>query len=207
MELTFKSPNPSSEGDCEAGSAVKYFDYSRRAQWLRGVVLGGNEGLVSSTIFILVMGLVIRKTKDLMVVGSLGLVSGALVMAVAEYVSVYTQVDIVASQKARDERNGRNGQIAAAPSPAQIAVAASVAYLVGGAVPILTALVVGDIKIRVYAAAISALLAMLVVGNIGAMLGKAPLIRSCVRVVMGGWIEIGIIVAKLKLIDYYGVKV
>lgn len=205
MELPLKCPNPSSKSDCEAGLPANYFDYSQRAQWLRAIVLGGNEGLVSSTIFVMGMGSVIKETKDLMVMGLSGLLAGALTIFTSEFVSIYTQVDIVDSQNDRDQRNGTVGQNAKAPKPTQIAVAASVAYLVGGVVPILVALVVGDLKMRFCAAAVSASLAMFVVGNIGASLGKAPVVRSCARVVMGGWIEIAIMIGKLKFHEYYGV--
>ncbi|KAK2973015.1 hypothetical protein RJ640_005558 [Escallonia rubra] len=184
----------------------KYFDYSQRAQWLRAVVLGGNEGVVSATLLIIGAGTHIDETEALIVTGLLGLLAGALSMATAEFVSVYVQVDTVKAQEDRDQREGRAGgtKTAAAPSPTQVAVAASVAYVVGGILPLLAAFAIKDQQIRVLAAAVTAWFAMLVLGNVAAALGKASVARSCARVLVGGWIEIAVMVGRRKALELYG---
>ncbi|KAK1375155.1 hypothetical protein POM88_031348 [Heracleum sosnowskyi] len=167
------------ENDVEANIDLqpeKRFDYSQRAQWLRGVVLGCNEGLIA----------------------------GALAIATAEYISVYTQIDVVEAQNDRDRKSGRVGG-ASAPSPTQIGLAASLTYLIGGFVPILTAFFVRHHVLRLISVAFSASLSMLGAGYFAASLGKAPVLKSCARVLMGGWIEIAIMVGKRKALEYcYG---
>ncbi|KAL8112862.1 hypothetical protein AgCh_020244 [Apium graveolens] len=131
------------ESDIEANvdpQNEKRFDYSQRAQWLRGVVLGCNEGIMSSSILVMGMTVTINNTKDLVITSLVGLIAGDLAIATAEFISVYTQVDVVEAQNDRDQRNGA--------------------------------------------------------GYFAASLGKAPVLRSCARVLLGGWIEIAIMIGK-----------
>ncbi|KAA8520037.1 hypothetical protein F0562_014289 [Nyssa sinensis] len=183
----------------------RYFDYSPRAQWLRAVVLGGNEGLVSTTLLVMGVGMLVHDTKTLFLRGLVGLVAGALSIATGEVVSIYTQVDIIKSQIKRDMRMGRGGMVAV-PIPSQIAVAASMAYLMGGSVPLLAAGAINDQKLRFLVAVVTAGLSMFVFGVIGAALGKAPIARSCARVLVGGFIEIMIVLGKTKVIESYGLQ-
>ncbi|KAK3024846.1 hypothetical protein RJ639_045063 [Escallonia herrerae] len=127
-------------------------------------------------------------------------------MATAEFVSVYVQVDAVKAQEDRDQREGRAGgtKTTAAPSPTQVAVAASVAFVVGGILPLLAAFAIKDQQIRVIVAAVTAWFAMLVLGNVVAALGKASVARSCARVFVGGWIEIAVMVGRRKALELYG---
>ncbi|EXB96337.1 hypothetical protein L484_023054 [Morus notabilis] len=69
-------------------------DYSVRAQWLRAAVLGANDGLVSIASIIMGIGAVKRDIKDMLLAGFTGLVAGVCSMAIGEYVSVHTQLDI-----------------------------------------------------------------------------------------------------------------
>jgi len=50
----------------------------------------------------------------------------------------------------------------------------------------------------VVAAAVS--LALLVFGGVGAVLGKTPVTRSCLRVLVGGWMAMAITFGLTKLI-------
>lgn len=80
-------------------------NYAAKLNWLRAGVLGANDGVVS--VAGLVMG-VAGATSDrgpIFVAGIAGLVSGALSMAVGEYVSVSTQRD---SEKALVEAKRRD---------------------------------------------------------------------------------------------------
>ncbi|KAL8112861.1 hypothetical protein AgCh_020243 [Apium graveolens] len=194
------------ENDVEANinhQHEKCFDYSQRAQWLRGVVLGCNEGVMTSSILVMGMTVFIDDTNDLVVTGLVGLIAGALAIATAEFISVYTQIDVVEAQNERDRRSDRVGR-ASAPSPTQIGLAASITYLIGGFVPIITAFFVRHYVLRFIAVAFSASLSMLGAGYFAASLGKAPVLRSCARVLMGGWIEIAIMIGKRKVLECYG---
>lgn len=195
------------ESDVEANidhQEEKRFDYSQRAQWLRGVVLGCNEGIMSSSILVMGMTVFIDNMDDLLITGLVGLIAGALAIATAEYISVYTQIDVVEAQNERDRTSGRLGG-ASAPSPIQIGLAASLTYLIGGFVPILTAFFVRHHVLRFIAVAFSASLSMLGAGYFTASLGKAPVLKSCARVLMGGWTEIAIMIGKRKVLECYGI--
>lgn len=194
------------ENDVEANidhQPEKRFDFSHRAQWLRGVVLGCNEGVMSSSILVMGMNVFIDNTNDLVITGLVGLIAGALAIATAEFISVYTQIDIVEAQNDRDKKSGRVGG-ASAPSPTQIGLAASITYLIGGSVPIFTAFFVRHHVLRLIAVVFSASLSMLGAGYFASSLGKAPVLRSCARVLMGGWIEIAIMIGKRKVLECYG---
>jgi VIT1/CCC1 family predicted Fe2+/Mn2+ transporter len=76
---------------------------AHRAGWLRAAVLGVNDGLVS--IASLMVGVSAAKQSDsvILTTGLAGIAAGALSMAVGEYVSVRSQVDIEESDRALEE--------------------------------------------------------------------------------------------------------
>lgn len=85
---------------------------------------------------------------------------------------------------------GRGGQKGPVPSPTLVAVASSVTYLVGGSVLLLAAGFIKQKEWRSSAVMTLASLSLFLMGVIGAALGKAPVARSCARVLLGGWITI-----------------
>ncbi|KAJ1395892.1 Ccc1 family [Sesbania bispinosa] len=60
-------------------------------------------------------------------------------------------------------------------------------------------------KIRMGVVAAVASLALLVFGGVGAVLGKTPVRRSCVRVLIGGWMAMAITFGLTKLIGSSGI--
>jgi VIT1/CCC1 family predicted Fe2+/Mn2+ transporter len=73
---------------------------AHKAGWLRAAVLGVNDGLVS--VASLMVGVVAAKQSESVIVTTAlaGIAAGALSMAVGEYVSVRSQVDIEESDRA-----------------------------------------------------------------------------------------------------------
>lgn len=66
------------------------FDYSEREQWLRAVVLGANDGLVSVGSLMMGVGAVTADAQVMILTGFAGLVSGACSMALGElYLSTF----------------------------------------------------------------------------------------------------------------------
>ena len=63
-----------------------------RSGWLRAVVLGANDGVISTAS--LLFGVSAAGQEHIMMTGIAGLAAGALSMAAGEYVSVYSQADI-----------------------------------------------------------------------------------------------------------------
>jgi VIT1/CCC1 family predicted Fe2+/Mn2+ transporter len=63
-----------------------------RSGWLRAVVLGANDGVISTAS--LLVGVSAAGQEHIMMTGIAGLAAGALSMAAGEYVSVYSQADI-----------------------------------------------------------------------------------------------------------------
>ncbi|CAL9119267.1 unnamed protein product, partial [Musa acuminata var. zebrina] len=82
-------------------------DYSQRAQWLRAAVLGANDGLVSTASLMMGVGAVKGDAKAMIVSGFAGLVAGACSMAIGEFVSVYSQLDIEVAQRKREQQTKR----------------------------------------------------------------------------------------------------
>lgn len=78
--------------------------YLNRSNWLRAVVLGANDGIVS--ISSLLVGLVAADLeRDAVLIGGVaGLTAGAFSMAAGEYVSVSAQADVEAADLAREAR-------------------------------------------------------------------------------------------------------
>ncbi|MCD7447796.1 hypothetical protein HAX54_035273 [Datura stramonium] len=138
------------------------FDYSQRAQWLRAAVLGANDGLVSIASLMMSVGAVQENVKTMILTGFAGLVVGACSMAIGEFVSVYSQLDIERAQMKRDQTIGRNQDHEE-----------------------------GE-------------LALVAFGGIGAFLGRSPVVKSCPRVLIGGWMAMAITFGITTLIGSTG---
>ncbi|XP_020222934.1 vacuolar iron transporter homolog 4 [Cajanus cajan] len=182
-------------------------DYSQRAQWLRAAVLGANAGLVSVASLMMGVGAVKEDIGVMLVAGFAGLVAGACSMAIGEFVSVYTQYDIEKAQLKRERESNNNrgvddeeAQKEKLPNPFQAALASALAFSVGALVPLLAAVFIRSHKIRMVIVAVAVSLALLVFGGVGAVLGKTPVARSCFRVLIGGWMAMGITYGLTKLI-------
>ncbi|KAL5714962.1 hypothetical protein ACHQM5_016856 [Ranunculus cassubicifolius] len=181
------------------------FDYTQRSQWLRAAVLGANDGLVSIAALMIGVGSVRQDIKAMILTGFAGLVAGACSMAIGEFVSVYSQLDIELAQMKRVcEESDEVIKAEKLPSPAQAALASAFAFSVGAMVPLLAAVFIGDYKVRLGVVTGATTAALLVFGVVGAVLGNAPVRRSCFRVLLGGWAAMGITFGLTKLVVLTG---
>nr|XP_027109797.1 vacuolar iron transporter homolog 1-like [Coffea arabica] len=163
------------------------FDYSQRSQWLRAAVLGANDGLVSIASLMMGVGAVKTDVKAMILTGFAGLVAGACSMAIGEFVSVYSQLEIEVAQIKRETEMIETGQDEEKnkkenlPNPLSAAMASGLAFSLGAVVPLLAAAFIGDHKVRLAAIITAVSLALLVFGWVGAVLGKASVIKNCAR--------------------------
>ncbi|KAI3894510.1 hypothetical protein MKW92_052602 [Papaver armeniacum] len=187
-----------------------YFDYSQRAQWLRAAVLGANDGLVSTASLMMGVGAVKQDVKFMILTGFAGLIAGACSMAIGEFVSVYSQLDIELAQIKRenmarkDEETQNDDEKENLPNPFQAAGASAIAFSLGAMVPLLAAAFIKDHKVRLGVVTGATSVALLVFGGLGAILGKAPLLKSSLRVLICGWIAMAITYGLTKLIGTNG---
>jgi VIT1/CCC1 family predicted Fe2+/Mn2+ transporter len=65
--------------------------------WLRAAVLGANDGLIANAS--LLLGVAAARATHIAIIGVAGIVSGAASMAIGEYISVKSQVDIENSDR------------------------------------------------------------------------------------------------------------
>jgi VIT1/CCC1 family predicted Fe2+/Mn2+ transporter len=77
---------------------------THRIGWLRAVVLGANDGIVSTASLIIGVAAAGSSLKGILIAGIAGMVAGAASMAAGEYVSVSSQSD---TEKADLERESR----------------------------------------------------------------------------------------------------
>lgn len=193
------------------------FDYSKRSQWLRAAVLGANDGLISTASLMMGVGAVKQDIKAMILTGFAGLVAGACSMAIGEFVSVYSQLDIELAQMKRDNNNNKQNSPVVhvagdeegdekenLPNPLQAAAASALAFSVGAMVPLLAASFIREYRARLGAVAAAVTLALMVFGWLGAALGKAPVMRSTIRVLIGGWMAMAITFGLTKLIGSSG---
>ncbi|XP_004140970.1 LOW QUALITY PROTEIN: vacuolar iron transporter homolog 4-like [Cucumis sativus] len=195
---------------------AKEFDYSKRAQWLRAAVLGANDGLVSTASLMMGVGAVKQDIKAMILTGFAGLVAGACSMAIGEFVSVYSQLDIEMAQIKREKlqrSNNMEGGVVQGqdskdkeklPNPLQAAAASALAFSLGAMVPLLAASFIREYKVRLAVVVASVTLALAVFGWLGAILGKASPIKSAARVLIGGWLAMAITFGLTKLIGASG---
>ncbi|KAL7129285.1 hypothetical protein ABFS83_13G055600 [Erythranthe nasuta] len=191
------------------------FDYSTRSQWLRAAVLGANDGLVSTAALMVGVGAVKHGMKAMILTGFAGLVAGACSMAIGEYVSVHSQLDIEYAQMKRDSEKRAGGGAAAAvedgggdkeslPNPVQAASASALAFSVGAMVPLLAASFIKEYRVRIGVVVAAVTVALVVFGCLGAVLGRAPVVRSSARVLVGGWLAMAVTFGLTKLIGTKG---
>jgi len=78
---------------------------AERIGWIRALVLGANDGIVSTASLIAGVAASQAVTDNLFVVGLAGLVAGAMSMAAGEYVSVSSQTDIERAELALEQNH------------------------------------------------------------------------------------------------------
>ncbi|GMJ09831.1 hypothetical protein like AT3G43660 [Hibiscus trionum] len=192
------------------------FDYSQRGQWLRAAVLGANDGLVSVASLLMGVGSVKKDVNPMILAGFAGLVAGACSMAIGEFVSVYAQRDVEMAQMKREKEkrletceNDRKveEEKERLPNPGQAALASALAFSVGAVLPLLAAAFITDHKVRMAVVVAVASVALAVFGVVGALLGGTPVVKSGGRVLVGGWIAMGITFGLTKLIGLHGMKI
>jgi len=66
---------------------------SGRIGWLRAVVLGANDGIISVASLVVGVAVSGATQSGILITGVAGLVAGAMSMAAGEYVSVQSQAD------------------------------------------------------------------------------------------------------------------
>jgi VIT1/CCC1 family predicted Fe2+/Mn2+ transporter len=200
----FPSKPKHAEADVEAAAAAHGVDYLARAQWLRAAVLGANDGLVSVASLMIGVGAVNHGAREMLVSGLAGLVAGACSMAVGEFVSVYAQYDIEVAHSERggsddSSSEGRGGDEERLPSPTKAAAASALAFSVGAALPLLSGAFVRPWAVRVAAVCAASSLGLAGFGAAGAYLGGASIVRSGLRVLLGGWLAMAATFAILRL--------
>ncbi|KAK6143729.1 hypothetical protein DH2020_024077 [Rehmannia glutinosa] len=210
--IQMSSPNRNERNISTVLPEVEEFDYSQRAQWLRAAVLGANDGLVSIASLMTGIGAVKDDVKAMILTGFAGLCAGACSMAIGEFVSVYSQLDIEIAQMKR-----RKGSVAEIdrpdekdeklPNPFQAAVASSLAFSLGAIVPLLAAAFITNHEVRLAVVVAATTLALVVFGGVGAVLGRTRVVRSCARVVVGGWMAMGITFGLTKLLTTGGLGI
>ncbi|RYR35625.1 hypothetical protein Ahy_A10g050759 isoform C [Arachis hypogaea] len=78
-------------------------------------------------------------------------------------------------------------------------------YDIGALVPLLAAAFIKDYKVRLAVVVAVVSLALLVFGGVGAVLGKAPFVKSSLRVLIGGWLAMAVTFGLTKLAGHVGV--
>ncbi|KAJ0681801.1 putative Ccc1 family protein [Helianthus annuus] len=181
-------------------------DYSQRGQWLRAAVLGATDGLVSVASLMMGVGAVKHDVRAMILTGFAGLVAGACSMAIGEFVSVYSQRDVEVAQMKRDNRTNDEeiSEKEALPNPIQAAAASALAFMLGAIMPLLVAAFIVDHTVRLGVVVATVSLALVVFGWIGAVLGRTPVVKSCLRILVGGWMAMAITFGLTKWIGSIG---
>lgn len=210
--------------------------YGHRAGWLRAMVLGANDGIISTAALLLGVAAADATRDAILTAGLAGLVAGAVSMALGEYVSVSSQRDSEHSDIAKEtwelahqadhelqeltaiyQAKGLSVQLATEVAvqltehdalgahlrdelgisrdqlarPFQAAWSSAVAFSVGASLPLIAA-VVASASLRVPLIVALTVVALIVLGWIGARAGGASPRRPIARVVIGGALAMGV---------------
>nr|GEX72750.1 vacuolar iron transporter homolog 4-like [Tanacetum cinerariifolium] len=188
-------------------SAKEDFDYSQKGQWLRAAVLGANDGLVLVASLMMAIGAVKQDAKARILTGFAGLVSGACSMAIGEFVSVYSQLDVEVAQRKRENRMAGNQEKEVEEkeqllNPMQAAVASALAFTLGALFPLLSASFIEDHKTSLGVVVVVVSLALVLFEWIRTVLGGTPVVKSCFWVLIGGLMVMAITFGLTKLIGH-----
>lgn len=229
------------EGEAEDDELCDHTHHSNRAPWLRALVLGANDGLVSIASLMMGVGGGTSDLATMRLAGVAGLVGGALSMAVGEYISVSSQRDAEKADIEKEREEQLKGPVAQAreleelaqiyvarglpyslarqvaevltekdvirahardelgididelANPLQAAVVSAICFTVGAAVPLLSSAWIVDPNVRLGALAGATTLGLCFFGFLGAWLGGANICRGGTRVLLGGWMALGIV--------------
>ncbi|KIZ03149.1 Fe(2+)/(Mn2+) transporter pcl1 [Monoraphidium neglectum] len=214
--------------------------FSHRAPWLRAMVLGANDGLVSVAALMMGVGGADADLRVMQLAGVAGLVGGALSMACGEYISVSSQKDAEEADIEKERAEQAKGERAqqteleeltaiyrsrglSAPlarqvaveltekdvirahardelgididdlaNPLQASLAGAVSFVFGAAIPLLAGAFVRSNVLRLVAVLLATTAGLLLFGGTGAALGGARVWRGSLRVLIGGWLAMGL---------------
>lgn len=204
------------------------------------MVLGANDGLVSVAALLMGVGSGSQSLSVLQLSGVAALLSGALSMAVGEYVSVSSQRDAERADIQKEIEEQLKGpeaqareleeltqiyitrgvpsdlakQVAVAltdrdvirahardelgidvdelSNPLQAAVVSALSFAFGAALPLLSSIFLPNQTHRLIAIICSTTAGLIIFGMLGAHLGGAGVWKGALRVLIGGWIALGI---------------
>lgn len=150
-----------------------------RLNWLRAGVLGANDGIVSTAALILGVAGATATRGPIVLAGLVGLLAGAMSMAVGEFVSVSAQ---------RDAERGIGRPAGTLVDPVQAAVASFVSFVVGAAIPLLGVV----ISPNAWVAVAMVTVALAATGATSARLGRSSTGLAVVRNVIGGLLAMAV---------------
>ncbi|KAJ0508939.1 putative Ccc1 family protein [Helianthus annuus] len=195
-KIVFSITNPKEQFDPkQCKSSPEDTNYSQGGQWLRAAVMGANDGLVSVASLMIGVGAAKQDVNAMILSGFAGLVAGACSMAIGEFVSVYSQLDIEVIKIKKNNNmvdNQEEKGTEQLPNPMQAALTSALAFSLGAIVPLLAASFIGDYNAGLGVAVAAVTLVLVIFGWIGSVLGGTPVVRSCVRVLLGSLIAMAI---------------
>ncbi|KAM0939854.1 putative Ccc1 family protein [Dioscorea sansibarensis] len=187
--------------------------YVQRAQWLRAAVLGANDGLVSTGSLMMGVGAVKNDPKAMIISGFAGMVGGMFSMAIGEFVSVYSQLDIEVANSKRvkgmmreEEMERREQEDVVLPNPVQAAVASALSFAIGAMVPLVGAGFIRRHEVRMVVVSVVVTVALVMFGTVGAVLGRGPVVKGGLRVLLGGWLAMAATFGLMKLFGTAGLS-
>lgn len=181
MTETLNRPD-SCSNDCPAAGAAVEPGTGERLNRLRAAVLGANDGIVSTAAVVVGVAGATANQTTIAMSGLAAVVGGAVSMALGEYVSVSSQRD---SERAMGL--AEHHQV----NPWSAGIASFFAFLLGAALPFITALVAPEAA-RIVSIFAVTLVALGLTGALSAKLGDAPVGRSVARIVIGGSLALAV---------------
>ncbi|KAG8373570.1 hypothetical protein BUALT_Bualt11G0038200 [Buddleja alternifolia] len=108
---------------------------------------------------------------------------------------------VIASDHLQEAKGESSVDDKGLPNPYKAAVASGVTFLCGSLVPLLSAMVSSQNKVRVVTIVVVTSIALIIFGGAGARLGGSPVRVSAMRVLVGGWISMAVTYGLLKPLD------
>lgn len=147
---------------------------------LRASVLGANDGIVSTAAVMIGVAGATTNSIAILLSAIAAVVGGAVSMSLGEYVSVASQ---------RDVEQGSGIEQEEWTSPTIAAIASFFSFLFGAILPVISGIITHNDYVS-YSIFITTLVALSITGALSAYLSRTSIIKSVLRLLIGGTIAL-----------------
>ncbi|TKY71280.1 Vacuolar iron transporter-like 4 [Spatholobus suberectus] len=175
---------------------------SQRPQWLlKAVCWKVNDKVIAIASLMMCIAAASENILTMVLGGFLGIIAGVFTTTIEEFISMSNDYDIEIAEMERDLQRNIDEEEKMS-SPFKIALALAFVFSIGVMLPLLAAYFRWEYKMRMVAIIGVSSLALLLFGGEGARLEKISVRKSCMKVLIGGWVTMAVTFGLTQLFSF-----